>query len=70
MENTYIHDIDQIWSENGEVYITSEDKTVTFDAKNILSNLDSLLYFAIKEVNQENKDLQKRIEETIKKLKY
>ena len=67
---TYIHDIDQIWSENGEVYITSEDKTVTFDAKNILSNLDSLLYFAIKEVNQENKDLQKRIEETIKKLKY
>lgn len=70
MENTYIHDIDQIWSENGEVYITSEDKTVTFDAKNLLSNLDSLLYFAIKEVNQENKDLQKRIEETIKKLKY
>ena len=70
MENTYIHDIDQIWSENGEVYITSEDKTVTFDAKNLLGNLDSLLYFAIKEANQENKDLQKRIEETIKKLKY
>ena len=70
MENTYIHDIDQIWSENGEVYITSEDKTVTFDAKNLLGNLDSLLYFAIKEVNQENKDLQKRIEQTIKNLKY
>lgn len=70
MESTYIHDIDQIWSENGEVYITSEDKTVTFDAKNLLSNLDSMLYFSIKEVNQENKDLQKRIKQTIKNIKY
>ena len=68
MAHQYIHDIDEIWSENGEVYITSGDKTITFDAKNLLSNLDSILYFAIKEVRQENKDLQKRIKKTIKKL--
>tara|TARA_R110000764_G_scaffold117701_1_gene205049 strand:- start:235 stop:447 length:213 start_codon:yes stop_codon:yes gene_type:complete len=70
MENTYIRDIEEIWSENGEVYITSGDKIVTFNAKNLLRDLDTILYAAIKEVNQENKDLQKRIKETIKKLKY
>tara|TARA_R110000772_G_C12937240_1_gene400513 strand:- start:68 stop:280 length:213 start_codon:yes stop_codon:yes gene_type:complete len=70
MKNTYIRDIDQIWSDNGEVHITSGDKIVTFNAKNLLSDLDTILYAAIKEVNQENKDLQKRIKETIKNLKY
>ena len=70
MAHQYIHEIDEIWSENGEVNITSGDNTLTFDAKNLLSYLDRILYYSIKEVNQENKDLQKRIKKTVKKLKY
>ena len=68
MEHTYIHVIDEIWTDNGEVNITSGDKTVIFDARNLLRDLDGILYFTIKEVHKGNKDLQKRIKKTIKKL--
>ena len=70
LENTYIHDIDEIYSDNGELYIISGDKAVTFDAKNLLRSLDGILYFTIKEVNKENKSLRNKLEKTIKNLKH
>ena len=70
MENTYIHDIDEIYADNGELYIISGDKAVTFDAKNLLRSLDGILYFTIKEVNKENESLRNKLKETIKNIKY
>jgi hypothetical protein len=70
MENTYIHDIDKIYADNGELYIISGDKAVTFDAKNLLRSLDGILYFTIKEVNKENESLRNKLKETIKNIKY
>ena len=70
MENTYIHDIDEIYADNGELYIISGDKAVTFDAKNLLRSLDGILYFTIKEVNKENESLRNKLKKTIKNIKY
>ena len=70
MEHIYIHEIDEIYSENNEVHITCGDKLVTFDAKNLMRSLDGILYFTIKEVNKENEYLRNKLQETIKNIKY
>ena len=50
------------------MHIKDEKNTITFNARNLLRDLDSMLYFAIREVNKENKDLKDRLKETIKTL--
>jgi hypothetical protein len=68
MKHTYIHETHTIWSQDGEVHIQNDNNTVVFNARNLLQDLDSLLYLAIKEVNKENKDLKDRLKETLKQL--
>jgi hypothetical protein len=57
-----------MFSENGEVHLVNDTNTIVFNARNLLQDLDSMLYLAIKEVNKENKDLKDRLKETIKTL--
>jgi hypothetical protein len=66
--HTYIHETHAIWANDGEVHIKDEKNTITFNARNLLRDLEPMLYFAIKEVNKENKDLKDRLKETIKTL--
>ena len=68
MKNTYIHETHTIWANNGEVYLQTENDTIVFNARNLLQDLESILYLTIKEVNKENKDLKDRLKETIKTL--
>ena len=68
MKNTYIHETHTIWADNGEVYLQTENDTIVFNARNLLQDLESILYLTIKEVNKENKDLKDRLKETIKTL--
>jgi len=68
MKNTYIHETHTIWANNGEVYLQTENETIVFNARNLLQDLESILYLTIKEVNKENKDLKDRLKETIKTL--
>ena len=68
MKHTYIHETHTIWGDNGEVYLQTENDTIVFNARNLLQDLDSMLYLTIKEVNKENKDLKDRLKETIKTL--
>jgi len=68
MKNTYIHETHTIWANNGEVYLQTENDTIVFNARNLLPDLESILYLTIKEVNKENKDLKDRLKETIKTL--
>tara|TARA_R110001632_G_scaffold43656_1_gene110809 strand:- start:1102 stop:1314 length:213 start_codon:yes stop_codon:yes gene_type:complete len=70
MKHRYIYDIDQIYGENGEVSIISNDVTITFNARNLLASLDPMLYFAIKEVNKENEGIKNSLKETIKSIRY
>ena len=56
MKHTYIHETHTIWGQDGEVHIENDNDTIVFNARNLLHDLDSMLYFAIKEVNKENKD--------------
>jgi len=68
MKHTYIHETHTMFSENGEVHLVNDTNTIVFNARNLLQDLDSMLYLAIKEVNKENKDLKDRLKETIKTL--
>ena len=68
MKNTYIHETHTIWANNGEVYLQTENDTIVFNARNLLQDLEPILYLTIKEVNKENKDLKDRLKETIKSL--
>ena len=68
MKNTYIHETHTMWANNGEVYLQTENDTIVFNARNLLPDLESILYLTIKEVNKENKDLKDRLKETIKTL--
>ena len=69
MKHTYIHETRTIWSDNGEVYLQTDTDTIVFNARNLLQDLEPILYLTIKEVNKENKDLKDRLKETIKTLK-
>ena len=69
MKHTYIHETHTIYSENGEVHLINDTNTIVFNARNLLQDLDTILHFAIKEVDKENKDLKSRLKETIKQLK-
>ena len=68
MKHTYIHETHTMFSENGEVHLIDDNNVVVFNARNLLQDLDSMLYLAIKEVNKENKELKDRLKETIKTL--
>ena len=68
MNNTYVHETHTIWADNGEVYLQTDKDTVVFNARNLLQDLDTILHFAIKEVDKENKELKNRLRETIKQL--
>ena len=68
MKHTYIHETHTMFSENGEIHLINDTNTIVFNARNLLQDLDSMLYLAIKEVNKENKDLKDRLKETIKTL--
>ena len=66
--HTYIHETHTIWANNGEVYLQTDTDTIVFNARNLLRDLEPMLYLTIKEVNKENKDLKDRLKETIKTL--
>ena len=68
MKHTYIHETHTIWANNGEVYLQTENDTIVFNARNLLQDLEPILYLTIKEVNKGNKDLKDRLKETIKTL--
>ena len=68
MKHTYIHETHTMFSENGEVHLINDNNVVVFNARNLLQDLDYMLYLAIKEVNKENKELKDRLKETIKTL--
>lgn len=68
MEYTYIHETHTIWAKDGEVHIQNDNNTVVFKARNLLHDLDSMLYLAIREVDKENKELKDRLKETLKQL--
>ena len=68
MKHTYIHETHTIWAQDGEVHIQNDNNTIVFNARNLLKDLDSILYFAIREVNKENKELKDRLKETLKQL--
>lgn len=69
MNNTYINETHTMWSDNGEVYLQTDTDTLVFNARNLLQDLDTILYLTIREVDKENKDLKNRLKETIKQLK-
>ena len=67
--NIYVHETDSLWSNNGEVFISTENGLIVFNARNLLTDLDTILHLTIKEVNKENKELKDRLKETIKQIK-
>ena len=69
MKNTYIHETHTIHSSDGKVHLCTESNELVFNAQNLLSDIPILLYFAIKEVNEQNEQLIERIQETLKDLK-
>lgn len=69
MKNTYIHETHTIYSSDGEVHLCTKNNELVFNAQNLLSDIPILLYFAIKEVNEQNEQLIERIQETLKDLK-
>jgi len=52
MKHTYIHETHTMFSENGEVHLVNDTNTIVFNARNLLQDLDSMLYLAIKQRKQ------------------
>jgi len=44
MKHTYIHETHTIWADNGEVYLQTENDTIVFNARNLLRDLEPILY--------------------------
>ena len=67
-ENIYIHETHTIWSDNGEVYLETDNQTIVFNASNLLKDLDPLVHLTFEEVNKEQKRVKQSIKQTLKKI--
>ena len=67
-ENIYIHETHTIWSDNGEVYLETDNQTIVFNASNLFKDLDYLIHITFEEVNEEQKRVKRSIKQTLKKI--
>jgi hypothetical protein len=60
-DNKYVHEIDEIYNENGEVYIKGSFGTIVFNADNIYTNLPHLIACIFIEREKANKNVCKQL---------
>jgi len=68
MKYTYIHETETIWSENGEIHLQTENDTIVFNASTLINDLDIITKLVFDEVKKEQKNIKKRIKQTLKNI--
>lgn len=68
MKYTYIHETETIWSENGEIHLQTENDTIVFNASTLINDLDVITKLVFDEVKKEQKNIKKRIKQTLKNI--
>jgi hypothetical protein len=68
MKCTYIHETETIWSENGEIHLQTENDTIVFNASTLINDLDIITKLVFDEVKKEQKNIKKRIKQTLKNV--
>jgi hypothetical protein len=68
MKYTYIHETETIWSENGEIHLQTENDTIVFNASTLINDLDVITKLVFDEVKKEQKNIKKRIKQTLKNV--
>ena len=68
MKYTYIHETETIWSENGEIHLQTENDTIVFNASTLINDLDVITKLVFYEVKKEQKNIKKRIKQTLKNV--
>lgn len=66
----YIHSIETIWSENGEVYAqTDNGDIIVFHGENLFNDIPSLMTMALKERRKQEEITLELIEDQLNKMK-
>ena len=68
MKYTYIRETETIWSENGEIHLQTENDTIVFNASTLINDLDVITKLVFDEVKKEQKNIKKRIKQTLKNV--
>jgi len=68
MKYTYIHETETIWAENGEIHLQTENDTIVFNASTLINDLDIITKMVFDEVKKEQKNIKKRIKQTLKNI--
>ena len=66
MKYTYIHETETIWAENGEIHLQTENDIIVFNASTLINDLDTITKLVFDEVKKEQKNIKKRIKQTLK----
>lgn len=49
MKTIYIHETITIWSDNGEIYLETEDNVLVFNAETLFNDIPTIMTLALKE---------------------
>mgnify|MGYP001226540422 CR=1 FL=1 len=68
MKYTYIHETETIWAKNGEIHLQTENDIIVFNASTLINDLDVITRLVFDEVKKEQKNIKKRIKQTLKNV--
>ncbi len=68
MKYKYIHDIDSISCNNGELYLSYNDTALVFNTDTLYKDLHIIVDLVIKENDKSQKIYAEQLKETIKQL--
>jgi len=69
MKYKYIHDIDSIACNKGELYLTYDNETLVFNTDTLYKDLHIIVDLVIKENDKSQKLYSEQLKETLKQLK-
>ena len=66
MENIYIHETHTIYATDNELHLVNDTQTIVINIQTFIHDLPSILYLCKKEYKKTNKELYKRLKQSLK----
>ena len=64
--NTYIHETHTIYVDNGELHLINDKQNIVININTFIHDLPSIIYLCKKEYKKTNKELYKRLKQSLK----
>ena len=70
MKSIYIHETETIWSDNGEIYLQTDNDTVlVFNAETLFNDIPAIMTLALKERKKQEEMILELIADNLPKTK-